>query len=97
MSKDILVEVWLTEGESASKASAQVTLTTELGELTLCRLKVVHQDGKDPWVAYPTIDYKDRETGDYRHLDTIKPGVRLKKAISVAVLIKYAELGVESR
>ena len=82
---------------SSAKASAQVTLTTDYGELTLCRLKIVHQDGKDPWVAYPTIDYKDRESGDYRHLETVKPGVRLKKAISEAVLTKYAELGVESK
>lgn len=97
MSQEMLVEVWLMDGDSSAKASAQVTLNTDHGELTLSRLKVIHQDGKDPWVAYPTIDYKDRETGDYRHLDTIRPGVRLKKVISEEVLAKYAELGVESK
>lgn len=97
MPDDMLIEVWLTDSESSAKASGQVTLSTDHGELTLCRLKVIHQDGKDPWVAYPRIDYKDRETGDYRHLEVIRPGVRLKKAISEAVLAKYAELGVESK
>ncbi len=96
MTNEMLIEVWPVDSDTA-KASAQVTLMTDCGELTLCRLKVVHQDGKNPWVAYPTIDYKDRETGAYRHLETVKPGVRLKKAISEAVLAKYAELGVESK
>ena len=94
---EMLVEVRLIDGDTAAKASAEVTLQTEDGELTLSRLRVIHQDGKEPWVAYPTIDYKDRETGNYRHLDTIKPGVRLKKTIQSAVLEKYAELAVESK
>ncbi len=97
MPQEMMIEVWPTDGDSAAKASAQVTLMTDYGELTLRRLKVVHQDGKEPWVAYPTIDYKDRETGDYKHLDVVKPGVRLKKLISEAVLTEYAELGVGSK
>ena len=97
MSPEMLAEVRLIDGDKAAKAAAEVTLQTECGELTLSRLKVIHQDGKGPWVAYPTIDYKDRETGDFRHLEIVKPGARLKKAISDAVLTKYAELGVESK
>lgn len=97
MSLDLLVEVRLIDGDSAAKAYAEVTLQTEQGELTLSRLKVIHQDGKEPWVAYPTIDYKDRESGDFRHLDVIKPGVRLKKTIQNEILEKYAELGVASK
>ncbi len=97
MSNEMLVDVRLIEGDKAAKASAEVTLQTEGGELTLSRLRVIHQDGKDPWVAYPTIDFKDRESGNFRHLEVIKPGVRLKKTIQSAVLAKYAELGVESK
>lgn len=97
MSNDMLVEVRLIEGEKAAKASAEVTLQTEGGELTLSRLRVIHQDSKDPWVAYPDIRYKDESSGEYRNLKTIQPGARLKKAISEAVLAKYAELGVESK
>lgn len=96
MPQEMLIETWPMDGDSA-KASAQVTLMTDYGELTLCRLKVIHQEGKEPWVAYPTIDFKDRESGDFRHLDIIKPGVRLKKLISEAVLAEYAELGVGSK
>jgi len=97
MSNEMLIEVRLIEGDKATRASAEVTLQTECGELTLSRLRVIHQDGKNPWVAYPTIDFKDRESGEYRHLDVIRPGVRLKKTIQSAVLAKYAELGVESK
>lgn len=97
MSIEMLIEVRPIDGDKAVKAIAEVTLQTEQGELTLSRLKVIHQDGKDPWVAYPTIDYKDRESGDFRHLPVITPGVRLKKAIQSAVLKKYAELAIESR
>jgi len=97
MSQNLLIDVRLIEGDNAVKASAEVTLQTEYGELTLSRLRVIHQYGKDPWVAYPTIDFKDRDTGDYRHLDIIKPGVRLKRAIQNAVLAKYTEFGVESK
>ena len=97
MLQEMLIEVWPTDRNSSAKASAQVTLLTDYGELTLSRLKVIHQDGKGPWVAYPTIDFKSRETGEFRHLSVITPGVRLKRAIQAAVLVKYAELGVESR
>ena len=97
MPQEMLIEVWPTDGESSKKASAQVTLMTDYGELTLSRLRVIHQGGKEPWVAFPSIDYPDRKTGEKKYLDIVKPGVRLKKAISEAVLAKYAELGVESK
>lgn len=97
MSHEILVDIRSIDGDQAAKALADVTFLTDFGELTLSRIKVIHQDGKDPWVAYPTVDFKDRETGDYRHLEIVKPGVRLKKVISEAVLAEYAEFGVEAR
>jgi len=97
MSNEMLVEVRPIEGDRAAKAFAEVTLQTEHGELTLSRLRVIHQDGKEPWVAYPDIRYQDNSSGEYRNLKTIQPGARLRKAISEAVLAKYAELGVESK
>ena len=97
MSQSMLVELKMIEGETAVSASADVTFQTEFGELTLSRLKVIHQDGKEPWVALPDIRYKDTQSGEFKNLKVIIPGARLKKAISDAVLTKYAELGVESR
>lgn len=63
MNTDLLVELRLLETDNAVKASVEVTLQTEHGELTLARLKVIHQDGKNPWVAFPDIRYKDSSSG----------------------------------
>lgn len=97
MNEPILVELRLLEGDSAAKASADITLQTELGELTIARLRVIHQEGKEPWVAFPDIRYRDSTTGEYKNLKVVLPGACLKKAISRTVLEKYAEIGIESR
>ncbi len=89
MTNEIVVELKVVSDQKSRKSKATVTLDTTNGELTLDHLSVIHQDGKSPWVAYPTIDFPDRETGEYRHLNVIIPGRRLKKAISDAVLAKY--------
>ncbi len=96
MQNEMLTEVWLKDGDQAIKASATVTFQTEFGELTIAQLKVIHQEGKNPWVAMPDIRYKDTTSDEYINLKTVIPGARLKKAISDAVLSKYAEAGVES-
>lgn len=93
---DLLVELRKTEGETAAKASADVTLQTDFGELTIARIKVIHQVGKKPWIAMPDIRYRDSETDEYKSLKVILPGARLKKIISDAILEKYAEAGDES-
>ncbi len=90
---EILVELRMTESEAAHKANANVTLQTDFGELTIIRVKVIHQDGKKPWVALPNIRYRDKSTDEYKNLNILLPGARLKKAISDAVLTKYAEAG----
>ncbi len=93
MSSEITVELKTVSGQKSRKARASVTLDTDLGELTIAQISVIHQDGKEPWVALPTIDFEDKQNpGKYVRLDTVLPGHRLKKAISDAVLAKYREL-----
>jgi DNA-binding cell septation regulator SpoVG len=89
MNNEIIVDLRLVNDQKAAKAIANITFDTAFGELTLERLRVIQQNGKEPWVAYPTIDFKSNETGEYVHLPIIKPGARLTKAISDAVLDEY--------
>ena len=97
MPNEMVTEVRLIKGDSVVKASAEVTLQTDHGELTLSKLKVIQQDGKEPWVAYPKIQYQDKATGEMRYIKTMIPGVRLKNAVSESVLANYAKaLGNET-
>lgn len=93
MTNEIAVEMKLVTDQKSKKAKASITLDTSHGELTIDRISVIHQDGKHPWVSFPTISFPDKERpGKYINLDIISPGRRLKKAISDVVLDKYATL-----
>jgi len=91
MFDSVLVDLKLLDSDNAAKASADVTFDTAFGELTLSRLRVIDQEGKEVWVAFPDIRYQDRETNEYRSIKVILPSMRLRKAISNAVIDKYAE------
>ncbi len=96
MNQDLITEVWLKEGDQAIKATAEVTFQTDFGELTLSHIKIIHQDGKAPWVAFPDIRYKDAESDNFKSIKVIIPGARLKKMLTDAILAKYVEANVES-
>ncbi len=89
MDNEIIVEVRTTDSEKATKALAEVTLSLDIGELTISRVKVIHLDGKSPWVVLPDLSFKDEKTGEYRHLPIIIPSRRLMKQISEKVLVQY--------
>ncbi len=93
MTDEIVVELRAISDQKARKAKATITLDTIHGELTIHHISVIHQDGKGPWVALPRIDFTDKHTGEFRHLDVFHPGARLKRAISDAVLAEYDKLG----
>ncbi|MFH1892057.1 MAG: septation protein SpoVG family protein [Candidatus Zixiibacteriota bacterium] len=92
MSDEIIVDIRLVTDRKAQKAEASVTFETSHGELTIRRLRIIHEDGKDPWIAFPTIDYADKQTGAYRHLAILAPGARLRRAVTEAVLEEYRKL-----
>ena len=54
-------------------------------------LKVIHSDGKDPWVAFPNNRYKDAKTGEYKNYEIIGTSKRLKNKITELVLDKYKQ------
>jgi DNA-binding cell septation regulator SpoVG len=71
------------------KAAVEVTLETEVGPITLQGFKVIHEDGKGPWVSVPTREYVRDDSKHYQKLvDLSKPAAR---AIFGAILEAYAE------
>ncbi len=92
MQDQILVEMKPLQNQNPKKATVDITFDTTHGELTIKKLNVIHQDGKDPWVAFPQINYPDKNTGEFRNLRIVFPGSRLKKAITDAVLNEYSIL-----
>ncbi len=92
MDNEIIVELRQIEDNKFSKAKAEITLQTPFGEITITRMRVVHQDGKDPWVAFPEIPYQPKDSSEKRYLKVILPSKRLRAAISEAVLNKYGSM-----
>ena len=94
MAEKLMVGLRIVDNMDPVKALAEITIPTEFGELTIVRIKVIHQNGKEPWVALPDIRFKD-SSGEYRSVPIVIPGRRLKSTISETVLSKYRE-GLEN-
>ena len=92
MENDIVVDLRLINDQKSTKAYGSVTIPTRFGDITILKLRVIHQDQKEAWVALPQISYPDKQTGETRHADVLDLGVRLKLAVADAVLAKYREL-----
>lgn len=92
MENQIVVDLRLVKDQKVAKAFGSVIVPTAYGDLTILKVRVVHQDGKEPWMALPTNDYKDKETGDFKHSNVVELSARLKKAVSDCVLARYREL-----
>ena len=71
------------------KASAEVTLNTEHGPVTIPDWKVVSKDGQKPWVGKPSKQYI--KNGETKYIHTIEPSKPLMRAISLAILEAYEE------
>ncbi len=92
MESQIVVDLRLVKDQKVTKALGSIIIPTAYGDLTILKLRVIHQDGKEAWVALPQIDYKDKQTGDPKHARVLELSARLNKAVSETVLAKYREL-----
>ena len=92
MQNEILADVKLVDQKGSTKATAEVTIGTDFGDLTILRVRIIHQEGKDPWVTLPDISFKDTSSGEYRHISIIIPSRRLEREIFNLVLDKYGKL-----
>jgi DNA-binding cell septation regulator SpoVG len=84
----ILIDIRRVDFNNSVKANVEVTLILEEGDLTMKGFKVIHQEGKKPWVALPTTSYKD-QTGEYKNFKIVEMSRRLYEQISKAILDQY--------
>jgi len=87
----ISIDIRRTDFSNSIKANADVTLTLEEGDLTIKGFRVIHQEGKSPWVALPSNCYKDK-AGEFKNFKNIEMPRRLNEHISKAILEQYQSL-----
>jgi DNA-binding cell septation regulator SpoVG len=92
MATELTIELRLLENQKSGKAVGSVTIATDLGEVTILGVKVIHQDGKEPWVALPQVEWETKDTKEKRRKDIVNLSHRLDKTIKDAILAKYAEI-----
>ncbi|HWR84174.1 MAG TPA: hypothetical protein VN285_12810 [Candidatus Deferrimicrobium sp.] len=92
MTTEIIIDLRLLENQKSAKAVGNVTLATNQGDATILGVRVIHQDDKAPWVAFPQIEYDSKVSGKKERKNVLSFSHRLDKAIKDAVLAKYREL-----
>ena len=86
---EFVVEVTKTDFGSL-KAFADLTVRSEAGEVTAKGFRVIHQQGKSPWVALPQTSYiKDGKTINKSVLELPKV---LESRVKEAILLGYEQL-----
>lgn len=82
----IIIELKVFERGSL-KAFADVTIPTQLGELTVKGFRVVQKDGEGAWIGFPSTSYtKDGKTVNNQILETSKA---LKRKLTDLILAEY--------
>jgi hypothetical protein len=88
----MFVELWSVLDDKTVKASGDIVLQFSLGELTIRKVKVIHQDGKHPWVKLPEIRYLDQKSEEWKSISVLVPSRQLRKHITDEVLKVYESL-----
>ena len=79
------------ENSKQVKAIVSVTVMSEQGEFTINGFKVIHQDGKEPWVAMPENRWHDSK-GEFRNYQIVEAGKRFHRFITDIILKEYEAL-----
>ncbi len=91
MEQKISTYVKIQEKWGGVKGQAWITIELPIGELTIKYFKIIQKDNEEPWVAFPQISFKSKESGEYVNLNIIETTSRLHDEISEAILTKYQE------
>jgi DNA-binding cell septation regulator SpoVG len=91
--QQITVELRLFESGSL-KAYADVTLPSELGEITVKGFRVIAKDGNAPWVAFPTNSFT--KDGKFVDRPLLEVGRTLKRQIAEEVLAEFEGAGTKA-
>lgn len=87
MNEQVQVTLMLRDNGSL-RATAEVSIPTPWGPLTVEGVKVIEKDANKPWVAFPSKEYaaKDGTKKYQKLLELPKP---LQRAVSEVVLNEY--------
>lgn len=89
LQNDMMFDITLIENHETLLASADVTIPTEVGDITVRGFKVLKGDRGD-WVAFPrTMSMKD---GEKQYYDVLEISKRVKKEISGIILHEYKKI-----
>ena len=85
--QNVLVEMKLYESGSL-KAFVDVTIPSELGELTLRGFRVVQQDTAPAWVAFPNSRYTNKD-GKLITAQILETSKTVKRRLADLILDEY--------
>ena len=69
------------------RAFADVTIPSALGDITVLGFRVIREDGKKPWVGFPSNSYP--KNGQVVNKKVLDISGRAKREIAEAVLLEY--------
>jgi|GEM_PF-3011323 len=83
----ISVEIRLINNAKGLKASANITLPAEIGEITLKGFRVIEKEPGKPWVGFPQESYQ--KDGEWKHVPFLEVSPRAKRLIADSILEAY--------
>jgi len=87
MGFEILVTLMLRDAGSM-RATAEVTIQTALGALTVSGFKVIEKEPGKPWVGMPSKEYVGKD-GTKKYQKLLEMPKALLRAVTEAVLAEY--------
>ena len=83
----MMFEFWEPENEGKCKARVSVTLETPVGEVTITGFAVFQDEGKEPWVSYPSTPYE--KEGEKRWYTFVELPRVARRRFEVQLLKEY--------
>lgn len=80
-----VTDIRAVNGGGTLKALAAVSMDTNLGTIEIKDFKVIHQEGKKPWVSAPQAKWEDND-GETKYKNLIELPPELKKEVSKKIL-----------
>lgn len=90
MNDQFIIDLKLVNKEGPVKAYADLTITSDRGEITISGFKVIQKDGKEPFVALPTVDYKENpKEENYKRVPKASFSRLFQNFITDSILSQY--------
>ena len=87
---EAVIEVKPIQSGKSLKAVADFTLTTDEGEITITKIRVIQDGSSPPWVALPQESYQ--KNGETKYSPVIVTSKKFKRWLDEKVLEQYRAL-----